>query len=85
MYAPGVKVQSVGIKSTTSTNTLSGTSMASPHIAGLAAYIMGLNNVTNIDDVATMITALASSNNNATVKNNAQGTTNLIANNGFRV
>lgn len=59
--------------------------MASPHIAGLAAYVMALNQVTNIDDVANMITALAGNNNNATVKNNAKATTNLIANNGFRL
>jgi len=40
IFSEGVKVQSVGITSDTAQAVLSGTSMASPHVAGLAAALM---------------------------------------------
>ncbi|RMZ17487.1 hypothetical protein D0860_00360 [Hortaea werneckii] len=42
IWAPGVSIQSTWIGSNSATLTLSGTSMASPHIAGLAAALYGL-------------------------------------------
>jgi subtilisin family serine protease len=42
IWAPGVDIISTWIGSDTATNTISGTSMASPHIAGLGAYLIGL-------------------------------------------
>ena len=40
VFAPGVGVTSAWNTSTTATNTISGTSMASPHVAGVAALIL---------------------------------------------
>ncbi|KAK5634899.1 hypothetical protein RRF57_010611 [Xylaria bambusicola] len=81
VYAPGVDVLSVGITSNTATEELSGTSMASPHVAGLAAYLMGLEGLSTAQDVSNRIKELANATG-ATVRKNAQGTTDAIANNG---
>lgn len=81
VFAPGVRVLSVGIDSDTDTATLSGTSMASPHVAGLAAYLMALEGITDVDAVTSRIKTLAR-RSGASVKNNQRGTTSLIANNG---
>ncbi|EFX02302.1 subtilisin-like protease [Grosmannia clavigera kw1407] len=81
IFAPGVKVLSVGITSSTATEILSGTSMATPHIAGLAAYLMALENITDPSAVQARIQALASLTG-ADVTGNRGATTDLIANNG---
>ncbi|GAB0139086.1 hypothetical protein EsDP_00007301 [Epichloe bromicola] len=85
IFAPGVDVLSVGIRSDTDTKSLSGTSMASPHIAGLTAYLMRLNpEVQNPTDVSKMLKSLGSQTG-ARVKGNPQRirTTRVIANNGI--
>jgi len=81
IFAPGVDVLSVGITSNTATATLSGTSMACPHIAGLSAYLMALENITTAADMTARIRELAGTTG-ATVKRQTQGTTTLIAYNG---
>jgi cerevisin len=42
IFAPGLNIQSTWIGSKYAINTISGTSMASPHIAGLLAYFLSL-------------------------------------------
>ncbi|KAJ9645837.1 proteinase B [Coniosporium tulheliwenetii] len=42
IFAPGLNIQSTWIGSDHAINTISGTSMASPHIAGLLAYMLSL-------------------------------------------
>ncbi|KAG9245131.1 subtilisin-like serine protease-like protein PR1A [Calycina marina] len=59
VFAPGVGVLSSWIGSNTATNTISGTSMATPHIAGLAAYLITLEGWTTPAAIQARIKALA--------------------------
>jgi subtilisin family serine protease len=82
IFAPGVDVQSVGFQNDTGVQTLSGTSMACPHVAGLAAYLMALENITDPAAVSARMQQLARGTG-AVVSDAGKGTTNaLIANNG---
>ncbi|KAF8420583.1 peptidase S8/S53 domain-containing protein [Terfezia claveryi] len=47
VFAPGSRITSAWIGSNLSINTISGTSMASPHVCGLAAYLMAYENLTS--------------------------------------
>ena len=54
---------------------------ASPHIAGLAAYLMGVEGINTVQGVKDRITELAGATGSE-VQKNTRGTTNAIANNG---
>lgn len=81
IFAPGVNVVSVGIANDSASATLSGTSMASPHVAGIAAYLMALEGLTSASDIAARMKQIASGTG-ASVKGVSAGTSTLIANNG---
>ncbi|KAF8541510.1 serine proteinase [Trichophaea hybrida] len=60
IFAPGSGITSSYIGSNSATLTLSGTSMAAPHVAGVVAYLMGKESLGSPAEVAKRITALAS-------------------------
>ncbi|RKF78847.1 Subtilisin-like protease 2 [Golovinomyces cichoracearum] len=82
IFAPGVKVESIGIKNDHDTKVMSGTSMASPHVAGLAACLISAE--PELDEpykVINRILSLARSTNSDVIQPN-DGTVELIAYNG---
>lgn len=72
-YAPGVSITSDYLLG--GTNTLSGTSMASPHVAGVGALYKGANGDAASSTVSNWITSNATS---GVIKNNPAGTPNRL-------
>ncbi|GAA5127190.1 serine protease [Haloechinothrix salitolerans] len=60
LYAPGVDITSAWIGSDSDTNTISGTSMASPHVAGAAALYLADNTTASPSEVHSAIVDNAS-------------------------
>jgi hypothetical protein len=75
VFAPGSSILSAWFTSTTATNTISGTSMASPHVAGVAALGLGIAPDSNVAQIAAWITLTATSN---VVENAGAGSPNLL-------
>ncbi|KAK2594849.1 hypothetical protein QQS21_007437 [Conoideocrella luteorostrata] len=82
LWAPGANITSAHSKSDIAVAAHAGTSQATPHVSGLAAYVMALENITNPKEVATRLKALAKQSG-ASLKWPVPNTTNLIASNGI--
>lgn len=88
IFGPGLSIQSTWIGSKTAINTISGTSMASPHLCGLTAYFLslqpsqeseyGMAEITPEELKSNMISIATS----GTLSDIPSGTPNLLAFNG---
>lgn len=79
ILAPGVQISSTWIGSTTATSTLSGTSQAAPHVAGLALYLAAFENINSPSELIARIKALGTRDKATGLKGD---TVNLVAHNG---
>lgn len=79
IFAPGTNVLSTWIGSNTATNTISGTSMAAPHVAGLVVYLQRLEGLRTPASIASRLIALSTTNK---VVDAGSGSPNRIAYNG---
>lgn len=79
IFAPGTSITSAWIGSTTAKNTISGTSMATPHIAGLGAYLLTL---LGKKSPAALCSYIASTANSGVISGIPSGTVNKLAFNG---
>ncbi|TLD06952.1 hypothetical protein PgNI_10512 [Pyricularia grisea] len=79
VLAPGTNILSTYIGSNTTTFTMTGTSCATPHVAGLALYLMARDSLSDPASVADRIKQLATQNVATALKD---GTPNLVAFNG---
>jgi len=62
IFAPGTSITSAWINSSTAINTISGTSMASPHVAGVAAALLSANPTLSPADISSMLRSSATPN-----------------------
>ncbi|KAL2166620.1 hypothetical protein VTG60DRAFT_2439 [Thermothelomyces hinnuleus] len=79
VFAPGVDVLSSWIGGVDATNTISGTSMATPHVAGLGAYLLALLGPRSPQELCEYIKQTATI---GTITSLPSGTINAIAYNG---
>ncbi|KAF3041027.1 proteinase B [Didymella keratinophila] len=79
IFAPGVSILSSYIGGNSATASLSGTSMAAPHVAGLAVYLQALEGLTTPAAVTSRLKALGTANR---LTGTLSGSPNLFAYNG---
>ncbi|KAK3818920.1 MAG: cuticle-degrading serine protease [Benniella sp.] len=79
IFAPGVGITSAWIGSNTATNTISGTSMASPHVAGVAALYLSYNSLPTAQAVFDKLISTATPNK---ITGNLKGSPNRLVFNG---
>jgi subtilisin family serine protease len=77
IHAPGVSILSTWLNG--GTNSISGTSMATPHVAGLAAYILSLEGKVTPAALSSRLTTLSTKNKITGLRS---GTKNYLAFNG---
>ncbi|MDY7228794.1 S8 family serine peptidase [Hyalangium rubrum] len=75
IFAPGSDITSAWYTSNSATNTISGTSMAAPHVAGAAALYLGTNPTASAEQVTSVLTNIASLGR---VTNPGTGSPNLL-------
>jgi oryzin len=78
IWAPGTSILSTYASSDNARAALTGTSMASPHVAGLVSYLRGLEGYSSAADVKARVLELATPDR----VSDGQGAANLLAYNG---
>lgn len=78
IFGPGTNIKSAWIRNDNDVNTISGTSMATPHIVGLALYAISVDGITGVKEITEH---LLSSATKGVVKGDLHGSVNLLANN----
>ncbi|TDZ61490.1 Alkaline proteinase [Colletotrichum trifolii] len=79
IFGPGVSILSAYIGGSSATASLSGTSMATPHVAGLVVYLQALEGLSTPAAVTSRIKALGTSGR---ITGTLSGSPNLVAYNG---
>ncbi|KAF9393635.1 hypothetical protein CPC16_001504 [Podila verticillata] len=79
-FAPGVNIVSSWIGSSTATNTISGTSMATPHVAGIAALL--LSSDSSLTSTQALYTKLQQTSTANVIAGNLNGSPNRLVFNG---
>jgi oryzin len=79
IYAPGSSILSTWIGSAVATNTMSGTSMACPHVSGLVLYLMAKEGLSDPATIVARIKGIGSAN---VISGVGLGSPNLLAYNG---